>query len=94
MPRVVFCQVLQREAEGLDYPPHPGELGQRIFGNISREAWQRWLSHLTVLINDYGLNSADPASMPVIEQHMLGFLFREGEFGKLPPDFRPPRRKK
>jgi len=94
MPRIVFCQVLQREAEGLDYPPHPGELGRRIFENISREAWQRWLGHLTVLINDYGINTADPTAMPVIEQHMIGFLFREGEFGKLPPDFRPPRRKK
>jgi Fe-S cluster biosynthesis and repair protein YggX len=94
MARIVFCQILQREAEGLDFPPHPGELGQRIFENISREAWERWLSHLTVLINDYGMSSADPASIRVIEQHMLGFLFREGEFGELPADFRPPRRKK
>jgi Fe-S cluster biosynthesis and repair protein YggX len=90
MPRTVFCLVLKREAEGLDFPPHPGELGQRIFENISREAWQRWLTQLTVLINDYGLNTADPASMPVIEHHMRAFLFGEGEA----PPVAPPRRKK
>ena len=78
MSRTVFCQVLQRESEGLDFPPHPGPLGQRIYENVSREAWQRWLAHLTVLINDSGLSTADPASIVVIEQHMLGFLFSEG----------------
>lgn len=94
MSRTVFCLVLKREAEGLDIPPHPGALGQRIFENISREAWQRWLAHLTVLINDFGLSTADPASIQVIEQHMLGFLFSEGEFGNLPAGYSPPRRKK
>lgn len=93
MSRTVFCQVLKRDAEGLDFPPHPGALGQRIYENISREAWQRWLAHLTVLINDNGLSTADPASMPVIEQHMLGFFFKEGEFG-MPAGYSPPRRKK
>jgi Fe-S cluster biosynthesis and repair protein YggX len=94
MSRTVFCHVLQREAEGLDFPPHPGALGQRIFENISREAWQRWLTHLTVLINDHGLSTADPASIAIIEQHMLGFLFSEGEFGNFPAGYSPPRRKK
>lgn len=94
MSRTVFCHVLQREAEGLDFPPHPGPLGQRIYENVSREAWQRWLAHLTILINDSGLSTADPASIVVIEQHMLGFLFSEGEHGKLPAGYSPPRRKK
>jgi Fe-S cluster biosynthesis and repair protein YggX len=94
MSRTVFCHVLQREADGLDFPPHPGSLGQRIYENISREAWQRWLAHLTVLINDNGLSTADPASMLVIEQHMLGFLFSEGEFGNFPAGYSPPKRKK
>lgn len=94
MPRTVFCQVLKRDAEGLDFPPHPGALGQRIYENISGEAWQRWLAHLTVLINDNGLSTADPVSMKVIEQHMLGYLFSEGEFGKMPAGYSPPRRKK
>ena len=94
MSRTVFCHVLQREAAGLDFPPHPGQLGQRIYENVSREAWQRWLAHLTVLINDSGLSTADPASIVVIEQHMLGFLFSEGEHGKRPAGYSPPRRKK
>lgn len=90
MSRIVYCQLLKREAEGLDRPPHPGPLGERIYTNISREGWQRWLTHLTVLLNDYSLNTGDPASIPVIEQHMLLFLFGEGD----PDSIAPPRRKK
>jgi len=93
MSRIVFCLKLKREAAGLDYPPHPGALGERVFENISQEAWQQWLSHLSVLLNDYGLNTADPEAIAFIEQHMLGFLFDEGEFGG-PAPVRPPRRKK
>lgn len=93
MPRTVFCHVLQREAEGLDFLPHSGALGQRIYENVSREAWNRWLAELTVLINDNSLSTADPASMPVIEQHMLGFLFSEGKFST-PAGYSPPKRKK
>lgn len=93
MPRIVFCQKLKRETEGLDFPPHPGPLGERIFENISRDAWEQWLSHLAVLLNDYGLNTADPEAIAFIEQHMVGFLFGEGEFGG-PAAIRPPSRKK
>jgi len=92
MSRTVFCLKLKREAIGLDYPPHPGELGQRVQENISEEAWQQWLAHLAVLLNDFGLNSADPQSIAFIEQHMLGFLFGEGEFAGA--TMRPPNRKK
>lgn len=92
MPRTVFCLKLKREAAGLDYPPHPGPLGQRIYENISQEAWQQWLSHLAILINDYRLNTADPDSIAFIEQQMLAFLFGEGEFAG--GGFRPPSRKK
>lgn len=92
MPRIVFCQKLKREAPGLDFVPHPGALGQRIYENISQEAWQQWLAHLSVLLNDYRLSSADPESMAAIEQHMLGFLFGEGEFAGAA--LRPPSRKK
>lgn len=93
MARIVFCQLLKREAEGLESVPHPGPLGERIYDNISREAWLRWLTQLTVLINDYGLNTADPASMQAIEQHMLGFLFGEGDFAS-PAGYSPPQRRK
>jgi Fe-S cluster biosynthesis and repair protein YggX len=92
MSRTVFCQKLKREAPGLDYPPYPGPLGQRIYENISQEAWQQWLSHLAILINDHRLNTADPDGIAFIEQHMLGFLFGEGEFAGAA--FRPPSRKK
>lgn len=85
--RMVICQVLKREAEGLDEPPYPGDIGQRIFESISREGWQEWLKRLTAIINENRLSTADPASLQIIEQHMLGFLFGEGEQGQLPSGF-------
>ncbi len=94
MSRTVFCQVLKQEAEGLDAPPHPGELGQRIYENVSKEGWRRWLERLTIIMNENRLSTADPASIEVIEQHMKGFLFGEGEMGSLPAGFVPPGAKK
>jgi len=94
MSRTVFCQVLQSEAPGLDTPPYPGELGERIYNDISAEGWKQWLDRLTIIINENGLNTADPGSMQVIEQHMLGFLFKEGDQGQLPSGFQPPGAKK
>ncbi|MGD8525692.1 MAG: oxidative damage protection protein [Thioalkalispiraceae bacterium] len=94
MSRVVFCQVLKKEAPGLDVPPYPGELGQRIYENISSEAWNQWLQRLTMIINENRLSTADPASVEVIEQHMVGFLFGEGEAGQLPEGFVPQGAKK
>ncbi|QKT02559.1 oxidative damage protection protein [Ectothiorhodospiraceae bacterium 2226] len=94
MTRTVFCQVLKQEAEGLERPPHPGELGQRIFENVSKEGWRQWLERLSAIINENRLNTADPASIAVIEKHMVGFLFGEGEAGTLPEGFRPPGQKK
>lgn len=94
MTRMVHCVVLNREAEGLDAPPHPGELGQRIYENVSREGWQQWLERLTMIINENGLSTADPAALELIEKHMVGFLFKEGEMGSLPEGFRPPAAKK
>ncbi len=94
MARIVFCQVLKREAEGLDRPPHPGTLGERIFQTVSQEGWNKWLQRLAIIINENHLSTADPGSIEVIEQHMVGFLFGEGEFGKLPAGFRPPGQKK
>lgn len=85
--RMVICKVLKREAEGLDEPPYPGELGQRIYDNVSKQGWQEWLQRLTTILNENRLNTADPGSIQVIEQHMLGFLFGEGNLGQLPPGF-------
>ncbi len=88
MARTVFCSYLKRDAEGLDAVPHPGELGQRIYGNISKEAWGSWLERLTMIINENGLNTADPRALEVIENHMVGFLFDEGDLGGIPQGFR------
>lgn len=93
MSRTVNCVVLKREAEGLESPPHPGELGQRIYDNVSKEGWQKWLEHLTMIINENGLNTADPRTLQFIEEHMRGFLFGEGQYTGS-EGFRPPQRKK
>lgn len=88
MARMVQCVVLKREAEGLDAVPHPGELGQRIFENVSKEGWEEWLQRLQMIINENQLNTADPMSIEIIEKHMLGFFFDEGDYGGLPQGFR------
>ncbi len=78
MSRIVFCQKLQKEAQGLDFQTYPGELGQRIFDNISQEAWQLWLGHQTMLINEYRLNMLEPDARKFLEEEMEKFLFGEG----------------
>lgn len=87
MARMVQCVVLKREAVGLERPPHPGPLGQRIYENVSQEGWTQWLERLTTIINENGLSTADPRSVEVIEQHMIGFLFDEGDMGGVPAGF-------
>lgn len=87
MSRVVTCVVLKREAEGLDKPPHPGELGIRIYENVSKEGWTQWLERVTTIINENGLSTADINNIELIEKHMLGFFFEEGDYGHLPAGF-------
>ncbi|MES9824016.1 MAG: oxidative damage protection protein [Candidatus Thiodiazotropha endolucinida] len=87
MSRTVQCVRLKREAEGLDRPTYPGELGQRIFDNVSKEAWQEWLRHQTMLINENRLSPVDPNARQFLEQQMEQFFFGEG--AELPPDYRP-----
>jgi Fe-S cluster biosynthesis and repair protein YggX len=84
---MVQCVVLNKEAEGLDAPPHPGELGKRIYENVSKEGWNQWLERLTTIINENGLNTADPKNVELIERHMAGFFFQEGDYGQLPAGF-------
>ena len=88
MSRTVHCVKLNREAEGLERLPYPGELGQRIFDSVSKEAWQQWLQHQTMLINEYRLNPLDPKSRTFIEEQMQKFFF-EDEAAELPPDYKP-----
>lgn len=78
MSRTVHCVVLDREAEGLDKPPYPGALGQRIHDNVSREAWQQWLQHQTRLINEYRLTPIDPQARKFLVDEMKKFLFDSG----------------
>jgi len=87
MAHTVFCQVLKAESAALETPPYPGDLGQRIFENISNEGWNQWLQRLTSIINENQLSTADPSNIAVIEQHMVGFLFSEGDLGQLPEGF-------
>ncbi len=75
MSRTVQCQRLQREAEGLSRPPYPGALGQRIFEQISREAWEQWLAHQTMLINENRLSPLDPGTRKYLAEQMEKFLF-------------------
>ncbi|MBT6278416.1 MAG: oxidative damage protection protein [Chromatiales bacterium] len=87
MARNVFCSVLKREATGLEEIPHPGELGRRIYDNVSEEGWGQWLERLQMIINENQLNTGDPKAMALIEDHMLGFFFDEGDLGGVPMGF-------
>ncbi len=78
MSRTVNCVMLKTEAEGLDYAPYPGELGQRIYDNVSREAWQRWLDHQTMLINENRLTPIEPEARQFLATEMEKFFFGEG----------------
>lgn len=88
MTRMVNCLKLGKEAEGLDLPPYPGELGKKIFNNVSKDAWQLWLRHQTMLINEYRLSPADPKARKFLEEEMEKFLFGEGSH--LPEGYVPP----
>lgn len=88
MSRMVNCVKLGREAEGLERPTYPGPLGQRIFENVSKEAWQQWLRQQTMLINEYRLSPMDPKARTFLEEQMEKFFFGEG--AETPPDYRPP----
>lgn len=78
MTHRVHCVKLNKEAEGLAHPPLPGELGKKIYETISQEAWQLWLNHQTMLINEYRLSLIDPKSRAFLLQEMDKFLFGSG----------------
>lgn len=75
MPRAVHCQYHQRETEGLDFVPWPGELGRRVFEHIGKEAWGAWLAHQTMLINENRLSPMNPQHRKYLEEQMEKFLF-------------------
>jgi Fe-S cluster biosynthesis and repair protein YggX len=78
MARTVNCILLGKEAEGLDFPPYPGDLGKRIYESISKEAWQKWVKHQTMLINEYRLTPVDPKARKFLEEEMEKFFFSGG----------------
>ena len=88
MARMVKCVKLGREAEGMDFPPVPGELGKRIWENVSKEAWAGWLKHQTMLVNENRLNLADPCARKYLAEQMEKHFFGEGAeraSGYVPP---------
>jgi len=78
MTRMVQCVKLGIEAEGLDRPTYPGDLGARVYHNVSKEAWQMWLRHQTMLINEYRLTPVDPKARKFLEGEMEKFFFEGG----------------
>jgi Fe-S cluster biosynthesis and repair protein YggX len=90
MSRTVHCVLLKTEAPGLDRPPYPGELGKRIFENVSQEAWARWLKHQTMLINEYRLTPIEPKARKFLESEMEKYFFGAGS--QTPEGFQPPQR--
>ncbi|MBI5461658.1 MAG: oxidative damage protection protein [Gammaproteobacteria bacterium] len=87
MSRMVVCVKLKKEAEGLERPTYPGDLGKRIFDNVSKEAWQLWLRQQTMLINEYRLSPVDPKARKFLEEQMDKFFFGDGSVA--PPDYKP-----
>lgn len=78
MARTVRCALLHIETDGLDYVPYPGELGKRIYESVSKQAWQQWLAHQTMLINEYRLSPIEPKARKFLEAEMEKFFFGGG----------------
>jgi Fe-S cluster biosynthesis and repair protein YggX len=78
MTYIVHCTKLKKSTEGLERPPFPGTLGKKIHAEISAEAWQMWLSHQTMLINEFRLNVVDPKARVFLAEEMQKFLFGDG----------------
>ena len=89
MSRKVHCQILGEELDGLAFQPYPGELGKRIYENVSQQAWQKWLALQTMLINENRLSPVDPKARKFLEAQMEQFFFGEG--AELPPDYVAPK---
>ena len=88
MARMVQCIKLGHEAEGLDFPPYPGELGKRIYENVSKQAWAQWLKHQTMLVNENRLNLADARARQYLARQMENYFFGGG--AEQPAGYVPP----
>ena len=87
MARIVHCVKFNRELPGLERKPYPGELGERIYEQISQQAWDMWVQQATILINHYGLTLADPQAQDFLRQQMEEFFF--GEDATMPEGWTP-----
>ncbi|UOD51482.1 oxidative damage protection protein [Orrella daihaiensis] len=88
MARMVNCVKLKKEAEGLDFPPYPGELGKQIWQSVSKQAWQEWMDVQTRLVNENRLNLADARARKYLKEQMEKFLFEDQDIeaqGYVPP---------
>ncbi len=83
----VMCVKFGKEMEGLDRAPWKGEIGQRVYENVSKEAWKLWIEHSKMVMNEYRLNPLDPQSQKIMEEQMEQFFFGEG--AKLPEGYVP-----
>ena len=92
MSRKVHCVKLNKEVDGLNAVTYPGELGKRIYDQVSQEAWQMWLSHQTMLINEYRLTPIEPKAREFLEEEMEKFFFGGGS--EKPKDFVEPEKEK
>lgn len=88
MTRMVHCIKLGHEAEGLERAPYPGELGQRIFEQVSKDAWAAWLKHQTMLVNENRLNLAEAHARKYLAQQMENHFFGDG--AEMPSGYMPP----
>jgi Fe-S cluster biosynthesis and repair protein YggX len=89
--RVVHCVKFGKDMPGLERVPWKGEIGKRVFDNVSAEAWKMWIEYSKMLMNEYRLNPLDPQSQKIMEEQMEQFFFGEG--AKLPEGYVPPRAK-
>ncbi len=89
--RIVHCVKFGRDLPGLDRIPWKGEIGKRVYENVSKDAWKMWLEHSKMVMNEYRLNPLDPSSQKIMEDQMEQFFFGEG--AKLPEGYVPQRGK-
>jgi len=83
MTRLVFCEHFQKELEGLERPPYPGEIGERIYNSVSKQAWQMWLDHQTMLINENNLNLFEASSQSYLKEQMEKYFFAEDDLDSI-----------
>lgn len=87
MSRKVQCVKLGEELDGLDFAPFPGELGEKVYNSVSKEAWKQWLGQQTILINEYRLSSLDPKARSFLLEEMQKFLFNDEDID-MPEEFK------